>query len=33
MTTADQVALIKQVSDGETVHEVAQQYLKDKGLL
>jgi osmoprotectant transport system substrate-binding protein len=33
LTTADQVALIKQVSDGKTVHEVAQQYLKDKGLL
>jgi glycine betaine/choline ABC-type transport system substrate-binding protein len=34
LTTADQVALIKQVSlDNKTVHEVAQQYLKDKGLL
>ena len=33
LTTTDQVALIKQVSDGKTVHEVAQQYLKDKGLL
>jgi osmoprotectant transport system substrate-binding protein len=33
LTTADQVALIKQVADGKTVHEVAQQYLKDKGLL
>jgi osmoprotectant transport system substrate-binding protein len=33
LTTPDQVALIKQVSDGKTVHEVAQQYLKDKGLL
>ena len=32
LTTADQVALIKQVSDGKTVHEVAQQYLKDKDL-
>jgi osmoprotectant transport system substrate-binding protein len=33
LTTADQVALIKKVADGGTVHEVAQQYLKDKGLL
>ena len=33
LTTADQVALIKKVADGKTVHEVAQQYLKDKGLL
>jgi osmoprotectant transport system substrate-binding protein len=34
LSTADQVALIKQVSlDNKTVHEVAQQYLKDKGLL
>jgi osmoprotectant transport system substrate-binding protein len=33
LTTADQVKLIKDVSENKTVHEVAQQYLKDKGLL
>jgi len=34
LTTADQVALIKQVSlDKKTVHEVAKAYLQQKGLL